>query len=68
MGVDAYSPTIDSPPHTPKDSTMNTTRTQSLQAVGAAAFLTLAMLLGVNSLAVADPAPAQMAQAAEATA
>jgi len=47
---------------------MNTTRTQSLQAVGAAAFLTLAMLLGVNSLAVADPAPAQMAQAAEATA
>ena len=40
---------------------MNTTRTRSLQALTAAAFLTLAMLLGVNGLAVMESTPAQMA-------
>lgn len=46
---------------------MNTTRTSRIQAFSAAAFLTLAMLLGVNSLAVVDHAPAQMAQAVKTT-
>jgi hypothetical protein len=42
---------------------MNTTRTHSLAALGAAAFLTLAMLLGVNTLATVDSVAPQMAQA-----
>ena len=42
---------------------MNTTRSHSLAALGAAAFLTLAMLLGVNSLATVDSSAPQLAQA-----
>jgi hypothetical protein len=42
---------------------MNTTRSHSIAALGAAAFLTLAMLLGVNSLATVDSSAPQMAQA-----
>ncbi len=43
---------------------MNTNRTHRLAALGAAAFMTLAMLLSVNTLATVDSAAPQMAQAA----
>ena len=42
---------------------MNTTRTHSFAALSAAAFLTLAMLLSVNTLAKVDRVAPQMAQA-----
>jgi hypothetical protein len=43
---------------------MNANRNHSLAALSAAAFLTLAMLLGVNTLATVDTVAPQMAQAA----
>jgi hypothetical protein len=43
---------------------MNTTRTHSFAALGAAAFLTLAMLLGIHTLAEVEAAAPQLAQAA----
>jgi hypothetical protein len=42
---------------------MNTTRTHSFAALSAAAFLTLAMLLGVNTLATSEVPAQQLAQA-----
>jgi hypothetical protein len=42
---------------------MNTNRTHRFAALGAAACLTLAMLLSVNTLASVDAAAPQMAQA-----
>jgi hypothetical protein len=47
---------------------MNTTRTHSLAAFGAATVLTLAMLLGIHTLAEVDAAAPQLAQAATARA
>ena len=47
---------------------MNTTRTPSYTALAAAAFMTLAMLLGVNTLAEKDTPALQMAQARSAQA
>ena len=47
---------------------MNTTRTHSLQALTAAVFMTLAMLLSVNTLAQNDSAAQQqLAQRAQST-
>ena len=43
---------------------MNTTRTHSFAAFGAAAFLTMAMLLSIHTLAAVDAVAPQLAQAA----
>ncbi len=43
---------------------MNTSRTHSFAALSAAAFLTLAMLLSINTLAAVDSVAPQMAQQA----
>jgi hypothetical protein len=47
---------------------MNTTRTHSFAAFSAAACLTLAMLLGIHTLAEVEAAAPQLAQAATARA
>jgi hypothetical protein len=62
---------IDSPPAPQpihKEPSMNTTRTHSFAAFGAAAFLTLAMLLSIHTLAQVEAASPQLAQAATARA
>jgi hypothetical protein len=43
---------------------MNTTRTHSFAALSAAAFVTLAMLLSIHTLAHVEAAAPQLAQAA----
>lgn len=47
---------------------MNTTRTHSFAALGAAAFLTLAMLLSIHTLAQVEAAAPRLAQAASTSA